>query len=378
MGRQSDRINQLIHNMMRSYLVRQYSRKLNQIRKLHPELFKNRDVGFERSFALYWRELLPTMNPCWATLYASLSGIKDVRFVPEDVFYGIIERCLNNCDGAGGYIEDKFDANFYIPNELRPRVVIAFNRGVFFDSQLLPITESRAQSILNTFSGPVVGKPAAGTSGGSGVCLFRDFGRMKQCGETVLTTEYIEKSFESYIVQEVVRQDTTISVFNPHSLNTCRLVTFRRPWSGEVSVIAGMLRMGGGKEITDNVTRGGVCVDVDGDGKLADYGIDYRFKKINEHPISHVSFSDKIIPNYEKMSKAVCEVAARIPGFNLLGFDVVVRDTGEPCIIEINGSSISLKPQTHRPLFGEETDQVKEWCKSHLRYDNIRHLRTWY
>ena len=375
----SDRLNIVLHWLMRFYVVRRYSRKLRTIEKLHPDLFENRDKSYEREFKSYWKELLPLVNPRWATLYRTLSGRSDVRFVPEDVFYGVIERCLNNCNAAGNGVEDKCDVNYYIPEQHRPRVVVAFVRGVFFDAKMIAISPQDAESLIRQYPGDVICKPSMGSSGGAGVFLFKNNANNDKinCG-VCLTTDWMAERFQGCIVQEVVKQDPVVKSFNPGSLNTCRLVTFRRPWSGQVSVIAGMLRMGSGDSVVDNVTRGGVCVDIDAQGKLADFGLDYRFAMVTEHPVTHLLFRDVRLPRYHEMCRVVCDVAKRVPGFNLLGFDVVVRDNGEICIIEINATSISLKPQTRRPLFGDETDLVKSWCVAKRKYDSFAHIRTWY
>lgn len=363
------RLNGVMHAMMRSYVVRQYTKKLAQIRRAAPEKLARRDSAYEKVYAEYWHRLLPNANPAWGSLYVAMSGEKDVRYVPEDVFYGVIERCFNFCDGAKGYVENKCDVTFYIPEEYRPRQCLAYNRGVFFNGKMEAISPEEADSILKGIEEDTIGKPAFGTSGGVGVKCFRP---------RELTREFIEKTYEGFVLQERIRQEGTIAKFNPSSLNTCRMMTFRRPWSGKISVIAAMLRLGGDDSPVDNVTSGGVCVDIDSDGNLAKTAYDYRFRSYLKHPKTGVVFEGQSIPGYAKMVAAVTEVARRIPGFNLLGFDVAIDSSGKPKIIEINATSISMKVQTRRPLFGEETEQVIAWCKAHRKFDTFTHFRTWY
>lgn len=375
----SDRINRVLHQLMRCYVVHGYARKLHSVMKLHPSLFEKRDEVHEQAFRSYWKELLPSVNPHWATLYANLSGMEDVRFVPEDVFYGVIERCLNNCNTSGVNVEDKCDVNFYIPEQYRPKMILAYVRGVFFDSKMEAISPEEAALQIQQYRGDVICKPSMGTCGGAGVLLFKNNGNNEKVNKGVLLKpDWLAEHFEGAVIQEVVRQEKVVKSFNPGSLNTCRLITFRRPWNGHVDVVAGMLRMGNGDSVIDNVTRGGVCVDVDAQGKLADFGLDYRFAQVHEHPTTHRQFQGVSLPYYDDMCRVVCSVAKRIPSFNLLGFDVVARENGEICIIEINATSISLKPQTRRPLFGDETDRVKQWCLDHAQFDTFRHFRSWY
>lgn len=364
----SSKLNNIVHELMRWYLVFQYTRKLREIKRAAAGFFRNKDKCFERKYGRYWQRLLPKANPEWCHLYIGTSGTKDIRFVPEDVFYGFIERCLNNSNGSKGYVEDKCDVNFYIPKEFRPKTILAYDRGVYFDEDFSAISRETAREFLGRIAEDVIGKLTIDTSGGVGVALYKP-------GD--LTVEYIERNFEGFIVQECVKQETILASFNPSSLNTCRLVTFRRPWSGEVSVIAGMLRTGGDDSPVDNVTSGGICIDIDSNGILANEAFDYRFRKHTKHMKTGVKFGGPV-PFYEKMSDAVCLVAKHIPGYNILGFDVAVDDKGDVKIIEINANSISMKVQTRRPLFGDETEKVIEWCLSHKQFDRFEHFRTWY
>lgn len=375
----SGKVNIAVHGVMRRYVAWRYTKKLRQISTIVPNVFENRDIAFEKEYERYWRRLLPYVNPKWGSFYAGVSGIKDVRFVPEDVFYCVMERCLNNCSGAGGYIEDKCDVNFYIPAPFRPLTILAYDRGTFFDGDFNPVSSFSAQEILDDYSGDVIGKPSVGTSGGHGVACFRqNRGKRKINGDIELTVNYIMGNFEGFIVQERIQQNTIISRYNPESLNTCRLVTFRRPWSGKVNVIAGMLRIGGSNSPVDNVTSGGVCIDIDSKGRLAEKCYDYRFRSHDRHPRSGIKFAGEEIPNFRQMSNAVCSVAQKIPGFNILGFDVVSDVNNCIKIIEINATSISMKVQTRQPLFGDETEQVVEWCMAHRKFDSFVHFRTWY
>ena len=216
--------------------------------------------------------------------------------------------------------------------------------------------------------------------GGSNVLRFKaaDGGLIN--GNLRLSADWIEENFEGYVVQERIRQEPEAASFNPASLNTCRLMSFRRPWSGETTVIGGMMRFGVTSAIIDNIAHGGICSDIGPDGELGPFAVDYKFGKVFEHPVSKKPFAGFRIPFYREMCEAVCEVARSVPGFNLLSFDVVARPDGTPCIIEINDASMTLSQlQTRRPLFGDETERLVDWCVAHrAKYDVFNHVRTWY
>lgn len=367
----TDRVNRWIHPVMLKYLRLQYRRKLAVCRRAHPEVFKPAGAECKGRHIALWGKLIKAVNCDWLDMFYGTSGKEDERFVPEDVWYGIIERCLNNCEASGSFVEDKNDVCFYIPKEYQPKCIVRYDRGMWFDGDFTPIAKVGAQELVKNYDGAVmVGKPSMGSSGGSNVRLWQ---------REEMDLDYIGKNFEGYLLQQVIRQEPEVAAFNPSSLNTCRIMTFRRPWNGETTVIAGMLRLGCGKGIADNLALGGVSVDVDGEGKLADYGVDHDFGKFTEHPGSKKKFQGFKIPHYREMCEVACKIAAKVPGYNLLSFDMVVREDGKPCVIEINATSMTLAQlQTVKPLFGDETDQVIDWCANHRKFDKFNHIRTWY
>ena len=366
----SDRFNAKIHPLMLLRLRAAYRKKLGINRRKHPEVFRAADAECKADHVRLWKPLMKRVDPAWLDMFYGISGKCDPRFVPEDIFYGVIERCFNNCNAAGTQTEDKNNYCFYVPEEYQPKVIVRYVRGVWFDGKLKPIDRSRAEALLKDCPQDVVGKPSMHSSGGSNVRRF-------SCGE--LSVEKIERMSEAYVVQECLRQESLVAAFNPDSMNTCRLVTFRRPWNGKTSVIAGMLRLGCGKAIVDNLAAGGVSADIAADGTIAPYAVDHDFGKVTEHPVSHKAFKGFSIPYYDKMRDVCVKVAERVPDFNLLSFDVIARPDGTPCIIEINATSMTLaQVQTVRPLFGDETKEVIDWCAAHRQFDFFQHIRTWY
>lgn len=373
-------INLLLHQVLVLYVRNRYFKRLKNIIHKNPQIKKTPDKEELKRHLKLWNSLLPGCSKVAFNVFANTSGVNDARFVPPDIFYCVIERCLNNCDAAGFGIEDKNDVCFYIPKKYQPKTYLRYVRGVYFDDNFNPITRNQAQEILQLLPGDVVGKPSSGSCGGSNVKCFRRNEQNQYISKNVtLTLDWIEATFEAYVLQERILQEEVTAKFNPASLNTCRMVTFRRPWSGEVSVIATMLRMGGSDDIVDNLTSGGISCDINTFGHLANYAVDKYFQKYSYHPVSGIIFEGMQIPFYNEMCKVVCDVAQHIPSYNLLSFDVVARPNGIPCVIEINATSMSLLPlQTCRPLFGDDTKAVVNWCLKNKKFDIFKHFRTWY
>lgn len=366
----TDKINRFLHPWMLNRLRGTYRKKLAINRTKHPDVFRRPPVECIAEHIRLWGPLINPVDPSWLDMFYGVSGTCDPRFVPEDIFYGVIERCFNNCNAADTQVEDKNNCCFYVQKEYQPMAIVRYVRGVWFDGEMRPIDRRSAESLLRDYPEAVVGKPSMHSCGGSNV---------RRLGHGELSIDWIERNNEAYVVQECLQQEPLVSSFNPDSMNTCRLVTFRRPWSGETSVIAGMLRLGCGKAIVDNLAAGGVSADIASDGTIAPFAVDHDFGKVMEHPVSHKQFSGFAIPYYGKMCEVCVQVAERVPDFNLLSFDVIARPNGVPCIIEINASSMTLaQVQTVRPLFGDETEKVVDWCAAHKDFDRFDHFRTWY
>lgn len=366
----TDRINAGMHSLFAWRLRETYRRQMKGFEKRHPESFARVSPELKASYSELWSRLIPNPYDGWLRLLVKLSGKNDSRFVPADAYYSVIERCLNDCNTANGGIDDKNLMSLYAPKKYLPKVVLRYVRGVFLDEDFRGLSHEEADAILKRYPNDVIGKGASDTSGGKSVKLFRP-------GE--LTADCIERNYMAYIVQERVVQEPKVSAFNPDSVNTCRIVTFRRPWSGKISVQCAMLRLGCGGDIVDNISSGGCCVDVAMDGSLAESGVTPDFGRLSEHTKSHLKFDGFVVPYFREMCAAACEVAARVPDYNILGFDMVARENGTPCIIEVNTTSIaSIMIQMGHPLFGDETDQVIDWCVKNRRLDTFKHIRTFY
>lgn len=191
--------------------------------------------------------------------------------------------------------------------------------------------------------------------------------------------DWIENNFDAYVIQVKLVQNKEVAAFNPDSINTCRMMTFRRPWNGKTSLIAAMHRFGCGGEVVDNLAMGGVCVDVDMNGMLGAEAISHTIGLVTEHPRTKKKFEGFRLPYFDRMKELVEDVASRYVGCNLLSFDVIAKEDGTPCIIEVNTMTQGIEQlQMRRPLFGDETEMVVDWClkhKSRAKYNPLSFSR---
>lgn len=362
----SDRINAFLHPLMIRYVMRTYAKKSMRVEMKHPELFRPVDKELSLRHRELWSRLGVASGDRWLRLHVNLTGIKDYTFCPEDIFFARIERILNDCDEAGHGPDDKSGLFRFVPKDNRPDTVLRYVRGNFFDDDNKWLDREAAERAI---AGEFVGKPCR-SSGGNGVSLRSD-----------LSLDWIERhGGEAYEVQEKIRQCDFSAQFNRSSVNTIRMMTMRCPWDGEIVVCRSMLRMGVSDAVIDNMMKGGLCVCVGDKGQLGKYAYDYDGRRFEAHPVSGCRFDGMAHPGYVKMVETAKDIHSRIPSYNLLSFDLVQRDDGSICVIEINATSqgITQLQYDFGGLFGEHTENVVEWCAEHIELDRFSHFRTWY
>lgn len=362
----TDKINTLIHPWMTSYVMRAYARKSKKVEKKHPELFNIVDKELSRQHRELWSRLGVRSGDRWLRLHVNLTGIADYTFCPEDIFFARIERMMNDCDESGHGPDDKSGLFRFVPRENRPETILRYVRGNFFDAENNWINECKANELLQ---GELIGKPCR-NCGGNGVVLRDDF-----------SANWIKcNGGDVYEVQRKIHQCEFTAQFNSSSINTVRMMTMRCPWDGKIIVCRSMLRMGVSNAVIDNMMKGGICVCVGDMGQFGKYAYDYDGKRFDRHPVSGLTFEGKVHPGYTRMKEVALSIHKNILSFNLLSFDLVQREDGSICVIEINATSqgITQLQYDFGGLFGEYTEQVVEWCANHFELDRFSHFRTWY
>jgi hypothetical protein len=199
-------------------------------------------------------------------------------------------------------------------------------------------------------------KPAGG-EGGKGIYIFH-----KNNEGLLFTRENIKfdedffetiKNNRGYIIQEGVTQDPEISKIYPDSVNTCRIITENK--NGVVRVVCAILRIGRGHEEIDNISAGGICVNIDiNSGKFGNFAISYDAEEYAQHPDSHFVFKDEKMSRWSEIRNFAIVSAGKLPFFTYVGWDIALTPEG-PVAIEINISpSINGLQTSHglREAFG--------------------------
>lgn len=338
------------------------------------ELFaNNKDVKNayrpgEEHFIKKWQVLDKKVSPMAYRFYSHYIG-ENANIVPPDVARQYIEPILNSGEYVNFY-NDKNSFGLYLNIEDMPRTLFRSIGYKLYDGEYNAV---KATNLLNCFDGynQIIVKPAK-ELGGHGVTFFeRKNGIFVDSKNIPLSIEYLEKNYKTdFLIQECFIQSKYIAQFNPTSVNTIRVNTYRDVKTGEIHVLGAALRIGAKGSKVDNATSGGVIVGVDDNGKLNNcaydkYGRSYRI--YNDIDFSQNEFA---IPNFEAVKKFAVKISARLPHIRLFALDIVLDISNNPKLIEVNSNNFSVKflQLTKQPVFGKYTDDIIEYCKKNKHF----------
>lgn len=308
----------------------------------------------------YWSKFLPVpiQSYFYAVIKASQIYNKDVEsfpvdyhYISESIMYPYMMRKLNPLKYAAVYA-NKGMYGILFENINRPYEFLRICNGVVLDhhNNILTI-ENRLHAIAN-YDGSVIVKPGADSHGGAGVQILKT----KDIEEL---RSVIDMYGANCIVQKLVEQSDSTARFNETSLNTFRILTLLL--NGKVTVLARMLRCGAKDSTVDNVSSGGMIIDITGTGKLT--------RGVSFHQINIEKNSSGIVLRGETIDEIsiVCEFAkslhARIPLCAMVGWDIALDKDNNPVLLESN----VMAPDTwvyqmlHGPIFGDRFDEVIDY-----------------
>lgn len=159
-----------------------------------------------------------------------------------------------------------------------------------------------------------------------------------------------------FVIQRKIVQSEFTAQFNETSVNTFRIVTLFI--NNKVSLCFGVLKLGSSGRIVDNGANGGLWVGIDKDGKLNDWGTNFKLRFSSSH--NGVSLKDKIIPNYQAIVDLAIKGHMHIPTCGLVAWDIALDTDNNPLLVEANlwWPGISYGEICNGPAFGDRTDEV--------------------
>lgn len=277
----------------------------------------------------------------WLSLYTELRGEFKMGWIPEDYYtFYILKKYNPESIRMSDY--KTFDNKIFPDFALEPLIIkIGEN---FYDSSRQQITTEKARNIVFNYNNEVVIKEDL-SSGGNRVKFINS----REFKPDVYT--YIS----SYIVQPVIQQHENLKLLNDKAVSTVRVVTYLNK-KGNIEVKYAFLRFGLGDSRVDNVSSGGGFSFINSDGSLEGtaynkLGIDMGIK----HPNSGILYKSVKIPGYENILNTCVKHHNAFPYAKLIGWDVAVKETGEPILLEWNLRPLmGIMEALQGPLFKDE------------------------
>ncbi len=292
-----------------------------------------------------------------AEYYSRVSGIKADHYVTRSMAVHFIYPYLDRYDFVPVYMDKNTQkALLGLPDKSidvdMPENVIVNSNGVFFNEEGRECSEEEALNILIRYGKDTILKPTVETYGGHGI--------MKVEGDT--NKEQYKALFAKYrynfTFQKLVVQHPIMAKYNPTSVNTVRVVTYR-DFQKRRKVLYACLRFGGEGSVMDNVCSGGGYTGVNVQtGRLINRKR-YTYYQMDVPTISDTMPNE--IPYWEKIKEAALQLHGRLPQMNIVGWDFTLSPEGKLILIEFNPRPGVGLQQAIGPMFSkEELDEIME------------------
>lgn len=178
--------------------------------------------------------------------------------------------------------------------------------------------------------------------------------------ESVTEREMCETvaDLSGYVVTEYVDQHAYADDLYPHAANTIRMLTLWDDETGELHVPIAIHRIGTERSRPiDNWSAGGLSVEIDletgelGRATRKPHGDSLRWYE--DHPDTGAPIAGTRVPHWDAVRETVERIAKENTNIPLLGWDVLLDESGTPVVLEVNtGTDVDLL-QVHQPLLAD-------------------------
>lgn len=352
-------INRGVSRRLHVYFSNKSRRKLyhykinNLIKKFKPDHLTKSQIKDVKAY--YDKFGFKNINTNWHRLCTHISGEFHKEYVPEDLFYNIIEPKLNRFRMHPA-LTDKNILNRIFKGVKQPKTIAKNLNGYYLDGandEILSIN----QVIENCAQySKIVIKSSIDSGSGRNVKVIN----LDSLDSDSITQYMIEtlSSFEKdFSIQSFVEQHERMSLLNPGSLNTIRIISVLV--DNKVERLVSVSRIGSLESQVYNISQGGIICRIKSNGRLSEKGYLYSGSSVFETN-TKVKLDGFKIPCFDKIDKIIKKLHKQIPYFKLISWDIAIDEIGDLVLIEYNvrGQEILDMQFFNGPLFGQHTDKV--------------------
>lgn len=360
-----------IQNWLSHSSAKIYLNLYNKMISKTPELGKAAEG--EEAWLDKWRKYDKNLSPLAYRIFSRYIG-NDLNIMPMEVCVSVVEPILTPAEYRP-YYSDKNSFGKILQGIKQPYVYVRNIRGFFFDNDYNSIMEDPLKELERNKVDRFVLKPSRADSG-RGVKIFRNNnGQYIASDNTVFSLELLNKAYkQDYLIQECVSQSSFNSFFNPTSINTLRIATYKDVKTGEVHYLRAVMRIGRKGTEVDNSHAGGSFVGIDENGVLGKYLCNQwgeRVSVFNDIDFENNTFR---VPDYERVKQFAIKIGEKVVHHNLVAMDIAIDSDNNPQLIEINvgGFSGKLFQLTSGTVFGDYTDDVMEYTTQKMKNSRLK------
>jgi hypothetical protein len=353
--------------------IRMFITLLIKIRNIGRGLnIKDVPISFLKKNRLYWNSIDSFHNTQWAKVYYSINKNADPKYISETTYYSEVEPRLNNIHFSEAY-SDKNCYHKIIPTSLLPSIYLRCIDGSFYSQDYKVIKQEEFEKNINNIEYIVI-KKAIETGGGRNVSILKkNETKFKYLFKSRKIFDDLKRKYgRNFIVQEYIYQHSFFQQFNPSSVNTIRLFSYRSVMTNEIQLLHAVLRIGKKGALVDNQAAGGISCGINIDsGVLNDFAVNKYgniFKESN-----NIEFKSLKIPFFKNLKLVAIDIAREYKYHRLLGFDFTINKENKIKLIEVNNKNneINFYQMNNGSLFGNFSDEIIDYCKNSPKHISL-------
>ena len=342
--------------------------------------YENKSIDGEDAYIKLWSQLTARVEPYSYRLFSHYMG-KVPHIIPDYIGTEILFYYLNPRRYSDFYEDKNTYSSYVLLENAFPKTYlkrIGAGKILHEDSvEGIEIISSPTLCLQNLGVEMFILKPTVDSCSGEGVMMFKKQNERYVSSKGILfSDEFLNEYGDDYVIQEVIEQHPDLAKFNPTSVNTLRICTYRSVNDESITVTGAVIRIGKSGEVVDNAHYGGRFVGIDLEsGNLLHYAGDQYGNKYEAW--NGISFSENhIIPHWPMVKDFAEKIASYNKHSRLLAFDLTVDRFGIPRVIEINveGFAHWIFQFCGQDVFNGEVQSVIDYCNKKLLKDGRKKL----